>query len=69
MKKGKKIYSLVITYDDAKEELGSILETIDRVDDIDELEIESPDTIICLSDYIDDKWFELIADSNIIGFA
>ena len=69
MRKGKKIYSLIITFDDEKEELHSILETIDSAEDCVECLDEMPDTIICLEDYLEDEWFDIIKGSVIIGFA
>ena len=72
MKKGKKIYSLIITYDDTTEEITSVQETLDRdLDFTDDFMTtdESVDNIICLEDYYDEKWYDLIADSVVIGYA
>tara|TARA_Y100001973_G_scaffold28904_1_gene43556 strand:+ start:31841 stop:32059 length:219 start_codon:yes stop_codon:yes gene_type:complete len=72
MRKGKKVYSLIITYDDATEEMVSIHETVSRDDDpVDDFMTidESFEDVICLEDYYDEKWFELIADCVTIGYA
>ena len=73
MKKGKKVYILEIWFDDSKGEIISIQESCELANNpivSDYYFDENSDTpVISLCDYLDDKWIELIADSNVIGLA
>ena len=71
MKKGEKIYQLIIKYNDDTCELLSIRETIDRVQeeewkDVEPLISVSEDPIY-LSDYIDEDWLELTDTIGVVG--
>ena len=75
MKKGKKIYILEITFDDKTDEIKSIYESLEALNNDMALchdGIESIDNSIesvCLSEIYDEESFDLIADANIIGSA
>jgi hypothetical protein len=75
MTKGKKLYVLEILYNDETNEVLSIYESVDKMDNINPMfdaegnPIDKPnEKTYYLSDFIDEKYFDLIADSNVIGF-
>lgn len=73
MRKGKKVYILEICFDDAKGEIISIHESCEMMDNpiVSDyyFDTNSDYPTIALSDYVDDKWIDLIADANVIGLA
>ena len=71
MKKGKKVYILEIWFDDDKGEILSIQESCELANNPIESDyyFENNNQVISLCDYMDDKWIDLISDSNVIGLA
>lgn len=75
MTKGKKLYVLEILYNDKTNEVESIYECVDNMDNIDPMfdnegnSVDAPlDKTYYLSDFIDKEDFHLVSDTNIIGF-
>jgi len=75
MSKGKKLYVLEILYNDKTNEVLSIYESVDNLDqespmyDSEGNSVESPsEKTYYLSDFIDEEHLELVCESNVIGF-
>lgn len=74
MRKGEKIYRLIIKYNDRTGECTGIYESCDRVEeDYDEsYELNGSEYVehyICLSDVIPEKWLDLTDDIGVVGIA
>ena len=71
MRKGEKIYKLVIRYNDDTGECLGICESLDRVlpefDEEQALPVCESD--ITLSDFIPDEWLDETDDINLVGLA
>jgi hypothetical protein len=69
MKKGEKIYTLTIKYNDKTGECISMCETIDRIHpELEDIEFCFGDDFFTLSEFIDDCWLD-VTDSPLIGVA
>ena len=70
MKKGEKVYRLVIRYDDSTGECLGLCETLDRVtQELDDEWLPLDDLEISLSDFIPEEWLDLTDDINLVGLA